>query len=107
MPIQKTPRDAWGSWLVRLSNQLTNGSTPRYSEVRMRSSEEGAQGETPWLPLGGVSYDRRENLLEISVEGRARLGFYPKELHSRDVEGRVFGIRVERKDGTEEVIELR
>lgn len=106
MPIQKN-WDIWKLQVASLFHQLANAPAPKYTEVRIRSRQEGARRETPWLPLGDVSYRRPDNLLEIAIEDRTRLVFHPKDFCAGDGEEAVLGIDVERTDGTEEVVELR
>lgn len=106
MPMQQKSRD-WRSWFAFLSAQLATDSTPKYTEVRLRSKEGDARCETPWLPLGRISYDRADNLLKIVIEDRARLVFRPAELCANTPEGATLRLRVEQKGHTGEILELR
>lgn len=69
--------------------------------------EDGAQPETSWLPLDGISYDRKKDLLEVLVEDFDPLALHPKEIYADEMGEEVLSIEVIRQDETKEIIELR
>src|SRR5690606_26055696 len=78
-----------------------------YAEIRVFSPEDGAQPETRWLPLLGLTYDPKDDLLDVAVEGLDHLVGHPEAIYVDEAHGRLDRFEVVRRDGTREVIAIR
>ncbi len=108
MSIKKIDRAQWGTYFDAFSKTLARTHRTDYAEVQVLSPEDGAQLETSWLPLIGISYDHKSDLLEILVENMDHLILHPEHVYVDETEeGLLTSFEVVRKDGTKEVIEVR
>lgn len=92
----------------KFSKKLSREHRTDYAEIRVFYRENGAQPETSWLPLAGITYDRKGDLLEVLVENMDHLVFHPKEIYVDErADQELNSLEVVREDGPMEVIELR
>ncbi len=69
--------EAWGAYLDRVSRALG----ARLAEVEVAALDLGDQVEGNWIPLQGIAYDRRDDLVEVALEGVDHRVRHPRELH--------------------------
>jgi hypothetical protein len=108
MSIKKIDRAQWVSYFDTFSKRLIQTHRTDYAEIRVFSPEDGAQPETSWLPLAGITYDPRSDLLEVLVENMDHLVLHPEEIYvDETATGILSSLEVIRKDGTKEIVEVR
>lgn len=108
MAFRQLERTEWKTLFDDFSRRLAREHRTDYAEIRVFSREEGAQPETSWLPLVGITYDPRSDALEILVENMDHLVYHPKKIFIDVLDGGVLSsLVVVRADGIREVIELR
>lgn len=107
MAIRTLPRDEWNDYFDDFSKSKGNTGRIDYAEIRVFSPEDGIQPETRWLPLQGLTYDPKNDLLDIAVTGLDHLVAHPQQIYVDETQGRLDRFEVVRPDGTHEVVELR
>ncbi|HLT47264.1 MAG TPA: DUF5335 family protein [Rubricoccaceae bacterium] len=107
MAIRPLPRAAWNDYFDAFSKKKDDTGRVDYAEIRVFSPEDGAQPETRWLPLLGLTYDPKDDLLDVAVEGLDHLVGHPEAIYVDEAHGRLDRFEVVRRDGTREVIEIR
>lgn len=108
MGIKKIERTRWDTYFNAFSQTLMRSHRVDYAEIRVLSTEFGAQQETTWLPLQGITFDAKSDLLEVLVENMDHLVWHPSEIYVDEAaDGTLMRFEVLRKDGTREIIELR
>jgi hypothetical protein len=61
-----------------------------------------------WLPLRGITYDPKDDLIEVALDGLDHLIRHPKEVYvDEDVGGGLMSVAVVTADGTREIVKLR
>lgn len=108
MGIKKIEKSAWSVYFDDFSRQFRGNKRTDYAEIRIFSREIGVQQETTWMPLIGITYDRKDDLLEVAVENMDHLIYKPEQIYVDEAEaGVINSLEIIRQDGTREVIELR
>ncbi len=77
MTLQKLDREQWSEFCHRMSNGLTG----KRAEIEIASPDMGVQIEARWLPLIGVAYDPKSDIIEIVLEGLDHMVFHPREFY--------------------------
>lgn len=75
--LRKLEKSDWVSYFRLLSKALGG----RRAEVEVASRALGAQVVARWLPVIGITYDPRSDVIEISLEGLDHLVHRPCELY--------------------------
>jgi hypothetical protein len=105
--IRTLPHEEWGPYFDRFSKTKDDAGRVDYTEIRVLSPDLGSQRETSWVPLQGVTYDAKSDLLEIIVPGLDHLVAHPVEIHVDEAQNILERFEVIRDDGTREIIEIR
>src|SRR5690606_14013675 len=107
MAIRPLPRAAWNDYFDAFSKKKDDTGRVDYAEIRVFSPEDGAQPETRWLPLLGLTYDPKDDLLDVAVEGLDGLGGGPGAICGDEPLGRAARSELGRPDGARVVSEIR
>lgn len=108
MSVKKLDSKHWAAYFEQFSKELIGEKRVDYAEIRVFSRDFGAQRETSWLPLDGITYDAKDDVLEVAVKGLDHLVYKPREIYIDETrEGILTSLEVVHPDGTTEVIELR
>lgn len=67
----------------------------------------GDQVEAEWLPLLGVTYDPKDDLFEIQLEGLDHLVYHPRMFAVRERDGLADSLEVVDGEGAEHILKLR
>lgn len=107
MTTRQLGRDEWGKYFDHITRTLVHEKAPIYTEVRVMNPIIGAQVETAWQPLVGITFNPREETLEIATEMVDHMIGAPTEVYVIEgEEGLPVTVEVV-ADGTKQVIELR
>jgi len=108
MAIKKLDKGEWQRFFDRLSKDLMTSREVEYAEVRVFSPEIGAQKATSWLPLEGITYDTKDDLIDLAVPNLDHMIYHPTEIFIDEAsDGVLCSMEILRRDGTKEVVELR
>lgn len=108
MAVKKLDKTEWTIYFDTFSKNFLKDKQPEYAEIRVMSSEIGVQPETQWTLLKGISYDPKDDILDINVERLNRMILHPKEIYvDQEENGWLTSIEVVETDGTKDIIEIR
>ena len=103
MAAQKIDKSKWQAFFDRLSRGLVG----MRAEIEVASLALGDQIEAEWLPLLGITYDSKNDLLEIALEGLDHLIKHPKEVWADAGIGALPNFEVIDGEGVSQIIQLR
>lgn len=95
-------REDWASFL----EWVTHGLSGARAEVDVLALNIGAQVEARAVPLLGLAYDRKDDLVEVALEGLDHLIYHPRELAAREEDNGLISIRVVDRDDVTHIIKL-
>jgi len=102
------PREQWTSYFDAFSKRFLRDRNRESATVEVLSRELGAQEAMHNIRVLGVSYDHRDQVLDIALEDVDHLVLRPTEIWTvEQPNGFVSEIAVTREDGTQEIIHLR
>lgn len=78
MAMQRLEKDQWRGFCDQLSRELGG----KIADIEIASLDAGVQLEGRWLPFIGLSYDPRDDIIEIALDGLDHLVFHPRELYA-------------------------
>ena len=77
MGLEKIERMQWSGFCDRISAGLIG----KRAEIEIASRDFGVQVETRSLPVVGLVYDPKSDVIEIMLEGLEHIVFHPYELY--------------------------
>jgi hypothetical protein len=103
MAARKLEKSEWQRVLQNLSTMLG----PKQAEIEVGGLHVGDQIEAEWLPLYGVVYDHKSDIVEIALEGIDHLIQKPREIWIDQDEGSLISLEIVDADGSRQIVRLR
>jgi len=101
--IRALARAEWRSYCDRISKQIAG----RRVELDVASLDLGDRVEARWLPLRGMVFDARGNVLEIALDGVGHSILAPRDIQVEETERGLVAIEIVAVDGTVETLRFR
>src|SRR5687768_2566768 len=76
MAATQIDRTGWGPFLDAVTKSLIG----KQAEIEVASLDLGDQIEAEWVPLIGITYDKKDDLIEVALEDLDHLIRSPREL---------------------------
>jgi uncharacterized protein DUF5335 len=104
MPILRTvPKSEWQQYFDRMSKALLLG---KWAEIEVASPDIGDQILAEWIPMIGVTYDSKDDLLDVALDRTDHLIYHPKEIVVEESGADLLSIAVTAADGTRQIVRL-
>ena len=97
---------AKAEWIGFLDN-LSRALTGKHAEIEIASLDLGDQTQAAWLPLLGIDYDPKDDLIEIALEGLDHLIRSPVQLTVEGTGPLVSCIEIVDGNGVHQLVRLR
>lgn len=99
----KLERSAWKSYFDNISRRLAG----KQVEIEIASLDIGSQIAAEWLPMLGVSYDEKDDLLAIMAEGLDHMIRHPHEVFVETEGAELHSINAIDDDGASQIIRFK
>jgi Family of unknown function (DUF5335) len=103
MPTRTLPRAEWRRYCDRMSKEIAGQSV----ELDVASLELGDRVEARWLPLLGVVFDARGDVLEIALDGIGHAIPSPREILLEETERGLVALEIVAADDSIETLRFR
>src|SRR6202049_14112 len=103
MTIQKLEKSKWHAFFDGLSKMLE----AKEAEIEVASLALGDQIEAEWLPLHGLAYDPKDDLVEVALEGLDHMIPHPREIYVQDGTAGLTSLEVIDSTGAKQIVKLR
>ncbi len=97
------PRSEWRRYFDRLSNALLG----KWAEIEVASLDLGDQIVTEWIPLLGITYDSRDDLLDVALDRSDHLIPHPLEIVVEETDAGLVSVAVIEEDGSRQIVRLK
>jgi len=102
MAAQKIEKPEWRAFVDTLSKGLVG----KRAEIEVASLALGDQIEADWLPLLGITYDPKDDLLEVVLDGLDHMIRKPREMYADSGNGGLLSFEIIDADGVSQIIRL-
>src|ERR1700731_4485290 len=103
MTIRKLDKTEWRAFFDGLSKLLEG----KQAEIEVASLALGDQVEAEWLPLYGIAYDPKDDVVEVALEGLDHMIPHPREIYVQDGTGGLTSLEVIDSTGAKQIVKLR
>jgi hypothetical protein len=103
MTVRKLDKKEWQPFFDRVSKIMEG----KQAEIEVASLALGDQVEAEWPPLLGVTYDPKDDILEVVLEGIDHLIRKPREIYVDGGPIELSGLEVIDADGLKQIVKLR
>src|SRR5215510_8575856 len=101
--LRSIPKAEWRSFFDRMSKALLG----KRAEIEVASMELGDNIVAEWLPLIGITYDSRDDLLDVALDRTDHLVRHPMEIVVQMGDTGLESVAVANRDGTRDIIRLK
>ena len=103
MTARKLARADWRTYFDRMSKAIEG----KRAEIEVASLALGDHVEAEWLPIFGIVYDPKSDIVEIASEELDHMIHKPREIAVEEGPGGLESIEVVDDGGTVQVVKLR
>lgn len=103
MTIRRIEKPEWAAFCDAVSKSLSG----KRAEIEVESLAFGSQIEAQSLPLLGIAYDSKSDMIEIALEGLDHMISHPRELSADIGPGGLTTFEVVDGDNTHQIVKLR
>lgn len=103
MAVRKLEKGEWRAFCDFLSEALVG----KHAEIEVASLALGSQIEAEWLPLMGIVYDPKDDIIEIALDGLDIMVQSPQELYVDDSLVGLVSMEVVDGEGVRRILMLR
>jgi uncharacterized protein YuzE len=103
MTAQPLPKTEWQGYCDRVSKRLLG----KPAEIKVTGLVFGDQVAVKWLPLLGITYDPKGDLVEIALEGVDHLIRQPQEISVEYDSGGLTAMEIVDADQRRQILKLR
>lgn len=103
MATEQIDRASWAPFLATVTKSLDG----KLAQVEVASLALGDQIAAEWLPLQGMAYDGKDDLIEVALEGVDHLIRHPRQLYTHVGPGGILAIAIADSDGNQQIVRLR
>jgi hypothetical protein len=79
----------------------------KWAEIEVASPDLGDQILAEWIPMIGVTYDSKDDLLDVALDRTDHLVYHPKEILVEENAEGLMSIAVMAADGTRQIVRLK
>ena len=103
MATVKLDKGTWQAYFDRFSKSVMG----KQAEIEVASLKIGAQVEARWVPLLGITYDPKNDLVEVLLEGLDHLIRNPRDIYIDHGPAGLTSLEVIDTDDVRQIIRLR
>ena len=97
------PQTEWRPFFDRMSRALLG----KWAEVEVASLDLGDQIVIEWVPMIGITYDSRDDLLDVALDRANHLIRHPRQIVVEQGPTGVTSVAVVDADGLQQVVRLK
>jgi hypothetical protein len=103
MAAEQIERTRWGAFFDNLTKTLVG----KQAEIEVAGVDLGDQIQAEWAPLIGITYDEKDDLIEIALEQLDHMIRSPRAVFVDQGVGGLAAIAIEDSDGHRQIIKLK
>jgi hypothetical protein len=103
MTIRRLEKPEWRPFFDTMSKILE----AKVAEVEVASLDLGDQTQAEWLPLIGITYDPRDDAVEIALDGHDHMIRKPREIYLDDGAAGLTSLEIVDADGVRQIVKLK
>jgi len=103
MTIRRLEKPEWRPFFDTMSRILE----AKVAEVEVASLDLGDRTQAEWLPLIGITYDPRDDAVEIALDGLDHMIRKPREIYLDDGAAGLTSLEIVDVDGVRQIVKLK
>ena len=101
--LRSLPKSEWRTFFDRMSSALLG----KWAKIEVASLDLGDQIVAESLPMLGITYDSRDDVLDVALDRLNHLIRHPEEILVEETPTGLASVAVIDRDGTRQVVKLK
>jgi hypothetical protein len=101
--LLNVPRSEWSAFFDRMSKTLLG----KWAEIEVASLDLGDQIVAEWVPMLGITYDARNDLLDVALDHSNHLIRHPREIVVDESPAGLASVALIDEDGARQVVRFK
>jgi hypothetical protein len=97
------PKSEWRAFFDRMSRALIGKRT----EIEVASLDLGDQIVAEWVPMIGITYDDRDDVLDVALDGADHLIREPRDIVVEQAAAGISSVAVVDGEGTRQIVRMK
>jgi hypothetical protein len=97
------PQTQWREFFDRMSKALTG----KWAEIEVASLDLGDQIAAEWIPMIGITYDSKDDLIDVALDRYDHLIRHPKQVVVDEQDGALASVAVVDADGARQMVKMK
>ncbi len=103
MASRKLDKAQWRPFLDRATKMLEG----KQAEIEVASLALGDQVQAEWVPLLGLAYDPKDDIIEVALEGLDHMIPKPREVYVEDGTAGLMSLEIVDAEGVAQIVKFR
>jgi hypothetical protein len=103
MQTSELQKSVWQSYFDHVSKSMDG----KLAEIEVDSLALGSQIQAEWVPFFGITYDKKNDMLEVILDGLDHMIRQPKNIYIEQDGAALSSVAVIDKDNVKQIIKLR
>jgi hypothetical protein len=103
MSTEKLEKSVWQSYFDQVSKTLEG----KLAEIEVNSLALGSVNQAEWVPIMGITYDKKNDLIEVLLEGLDHMIRKPREVFVEQNGVALASVEIIDEDNVAQIIKLR
>ncbi len=100
---REIPRSEWREYFDRISKHLEG----KLAEIEVAALSLGDQIEAEWVPVNGIVYDHKDDIVEVALQGLDHLIRAPVRVWVEEGPLGLVAVEIEDAEGATQIVRLR
>ena len=101
--LKNVPQSEWRRFFDRMSKALLG----KWAEIEVASLDLGDQIVAQWIPLLGITYDSKDDLLDVALDRSTHLIRHPREILVEETSAGLASVAVVDDQGTRQIVRFK
>ena len=101
--LLNVPQSEWRPFFDQMSKALLG----KWAEIEVASLDLGDQIVAEWIPLLGITYDSRDDVLDVATDRSNHVIRHPREIVVEKTVAGLVSVAVVDEDGARQVVKLK
>jgi len=101
--LRNVPKEEWRGFFDRMSKPLIG----KLAEIEAAALDLGDQIVVEWIPLVGITYDSKDDLLDVALDRANRLIRHPREILVEEADAGLASVAVVDAEGARHIVRLK
>ena len=101
--LETIPKEKWKPFFELMTDALLG----KWAEIEVASLDLGDQIVAEWVPMLGITYDYKDDVLDVALDRSNHLIYHPRDIVVERADGAIASVAVLDAEGKRQIVRLK